>query len=109
VKAPEAPPVPRRIQVSGEVQEAMLLVMVKPEYPPIAKGARIQGAVRLSAIIDKEGKIVELKVIGGHPMLVPAALAAIKQWRYRPTLQGGVPVEVATQITVNFRLANSGG
>ena len=99
----------RRIQVSGEVQEAMLLVMVKPVYPKMARDARIQGAVRLSAIIDKEGKIAELKVVGGHPMLVEAALTAIKNWRYRPTLQGGEPVEVATQITVNFRLENSGG
>jgi len=109
VKAPAEPPAPRRIQVSGEIQEAMLLVMVKPAYPAIAKEARIQGAVRLSAIIDKEGKIAELKVIGGHPMLVEAALTAIKKWRYRPTLQGGEPVEVATQITVNFRLGESGG
>jgi protein TonB len=108
VKAPE-PPAERRIQVSGELQEAMLLVMVKPDYPLLAKEARIQGTVCLSAIIDKEGKIAELKVISGHPMLVGAAVAATKKWRYRPTLQGGAPVEVATQITVRFHLANSGG
>ena len=92
--------------MSGEVQEAMLLVMVKPQYPALAKQARIHGTVRLSAIIDKDGKIAELKVIEGHPFLVDAALAVIRKWRYRPTILGGEPVEVATQITVNFRLEN---
>ena len=82
----------------------MLLVMVKPEYPPLAKNARVQGSVHMKAVIDKEGKIIELKVIDGHPLLVDAAVQVVKQWRYRPTLLGGEPVEVATQITVNFHL-----
>jgi protein TonB len=90
--------------VSGEVQEAMLLVMVKPVYPPLARRAHVEGAVHLTAIIDKEGKIVELKVVDGHPLLINAAVDVVKQWRYRPTLQGGKPVEVATIIAVKFHL-----
>jgi len=104
-KATVAPP-PERIQVSGEVQEAMLLAMVKPQYPPVAKQARIQGTVRVSAIIDKDGRITELKVEEGHPFLVDAAVAVLKRWRYRPTILNGAPVEVATQITMHFRLEN---
>jgi protein TonB len=103
-KAPAAPPAQKRIQVSGELQEAMLLTMVKPEYPPLAMRSRIHGAVRMTAIIDKQGKIVELKLVDGHPLLIDAAMSVVKQWRYRPTLQGGEPVEVSTLITVNFRL-----
>jgi len=104
-KAAVAPPA-ERIQVSGEVQEAMLLAMVKPQYPAVAKQARIQGTVRLSAIIDKDGRIAELKVLEGHPFLVDAAVAVVRKWRYRPTILNGAPVEVATQITVHFRLEN---
>jgi len=104
-KATVAPPA-ERIQVSGEVQEAMLLAMVKPQYPAVAKQARIQGTVRLSAIIDKDGRIAELKVLEGHPFLVDAAVAVVRKWRYRPTILNGAPVEVATQITVHFRLEN---
>ena len=92
--------------MSGEVQEAMLLAMVKPQYPAVAKQARIQGTVRLSAIIDKDGRIAELKVLEGHPFLVDAAVAVVRKWRYRPTILNGAPVEVATQIIVHFRLEN---
>ena len=105
-KAPAAPPAERRIQVSSEMQEAMLLVMVKPQYPAFAKRAHIHGTVRLSAIIDKDGKIAELKVVEGHPLLVDAALDAIRQWRYRPTILGGEAVEVGTQIVMHFRFEN---
>ena len=95
---------PKRIEVSSEVQEAKLLTMVQPEYPKLAQTARIQGSVLLSAIIDKEGKIVELKVIEGSPFLAESALAAIKRWRYRPTYLNGEPVEIATRIIVRFHL-----
>jgi protein TonB len=82
----------------------MLLVVVRPQYPPLAKRARIQGTVRMSAIINKEGKIIELKVIDGHPFLVDAAVEVVRKWRYRPTYLGGEPVEVATQIIMRFHL-----
>ena len=75
------------------------------EYPPLAKMARIQGTVRLEAIISKDGTIQDLKVIQGHPLLVKAALEAVQRWRYQPTLLNGEPVEVVTEIDVNYTLA----
>lgn len=80
---------------------------VQPIYPPLAKAARIQGPVELRAIISKDGFIENLRVLGGHPMLVTAAVDAVKQWRYRPYVLNGEPVEVETQITVNFVLSGS--
>ncbi len=75
-----------------------------PDYPPLAKMARIQGVVRLQAIIGKDGTVQDLKALSGHPMLVGAAIAAVQHWRYQPTLLNGEPVEVLTEIDVNFRL-----
>jgi protein TonB len=95
----------QRIRVGGNVQQAKLVRQPKPAYPPLAKQARIQGVVHLSAIIAKDGTIQKLEVIGGHPLLVPAALEAVKQWVYQPTLLNGEPVEVITQIDVNFTLS----
>ena len=99
------PPTPKRIRVGGAVQRANLIRQVKPVYPALARQARIQGTVRLTAIIAKNGFIEELQVLGGHPLLVPSALQAVKQWRYKPTLLNGQPVEVVTQIDVNFTLS----
>ena len=81
-----------------------MLRRVNPVYPPLAKSARIQGTVALSAIIGKDGRIAELTVMSGHPMLIQAALGAVQQWQYKPTLLNGTPVEVATQINVVFTL-----
>jgi protein TonB len=110
--APPPPPPPvkqaaavQRIRVGGNVQQAKLVRQPKPAYPPLAKQARIQGVVHLQAIISKDGTIQKLEVIGGHPLLVPAALEAVKQWVYQPTLLNGEPVEVITQIDVNFTLS----
>jgi protein TonB len=86
------------------VQKAKLARQVKPQYPPLARQARIQGTVKLTAVIAKDGSIQELQVISGHPLLVPAALQAVKQWQYNPTLLNGQAVEVVTQIDVNFTL-----
>jgi protein TonB len=107
-----APPPPKveekkavqRIIVGGKVQEAMLMKKVMPVYPPLARSTRIQGHVILNAVISKEGTIQELKVASGHPMLAPAAMEAVRQWIYRPTLLNGEPVEVTTEIDVNFTL-----
>ena len=79
-----------------------MLTQVKPVYPPLAKQARIQGVVLLEAVISKDGAIDNLRVISGHPLLTQAAIDAVKQWRYKPTLLNGEPVEVVTTITVNF-------
>ena len=87
--------------------EANLVHRVQPAYPPLARAARIQGSVVLQAVISKTGTIENLQVLNGHPMLVRAALDAVQQWRYRPYFLNGEPVEVETQITVNFIL--SGG
>src|SRR6266571_7079067 len=105
VKVEEKKAAPQRIRVGGNVQAAMAIRAPKPTYPPLAKQARIQGVVRLNAIIGKDGTIQELKAASGHPLLVPAALEAVKQWLYKPTLLDGEPVEVVTVIDVNFTLS----
>jgi periplasmic protein TonB len=102
---PPPPKAPQRIRVGGQVEAAKLIYKPTPEYPPLAKMARIQGTVRLEAVIAKDGTIQDLKVLSGHPLLVKSALDAVKQWRYQPTLLNGEPVEVVTEIDVNFTLA----
>ena len=95
---------PPRINVSTGVQSAKLIHQVQPVYPPLAKQARIQGTVRLLAVITTDGRIQSLRAESGHPLLVPAALDAVGQWLYRPTLLNDQPVEVVTQIQVVFTL-----
>lgn len=97
---------PKRIRVGGQVQTAKLVNKVQPIYPALAKQARIQGTVRLQAVIAKDGSVVELQVLSGHPLLVQAALDAVRQWRYQPTLLNGEPVEVVTTIDVVFTLSS---
>jgi len=95
---------PQRIRVGGNVQSAMLVQSRPPEYPPLAKQARIQGTVTLNTSIGKDGRVIDVQVVSGHPLLIPAALDAVKQWEYKPTLLNGNPVEVLTQVDVNFTL-----
>lgn len=99
-----APPPPQRIRVSSGVAAGNLINRVNPTYPTMAKTARISGSVILQATISKSGVIENVHAVSGHPMLVPAAIDAVRQWRYRPYLLNGEPVEVETQITVNFTL-----
>jgi len=101
---PPKPVTPARIKQGGSVTAASQLVKTVPVYPALARQARIQGSVVLHAIIDKEGKVVELQVVSGHPLLVQSALDAVKQWRYKPTQLNGDPVEVDTTITVTFTM-----
>ena len=96
---------PQRVRVSSGVVSGLLLRKVSPNYPPLARQARIQGVVVLQAEISKEGNIQNLQLISGHPMLAPAAIEAVKQWKYKPYLLNGEPVEVETQVQVNFTLA----
>jgi protein TonB len=98
---------PQRVRVSQGVSAGNLIKRVQPNYPPLARQARIQGQVVLQAEISKEGTIQNLQLISGHPMLAPAAIEAVKQWRYKPYLLNGEPVAVDTQVVVNFTL--SGG
>jgi protein TonB len=99
-----APAAPRRIAVVSRLQTAKLLSGPRPVYPPLAKAARVSGEVRLAAVIARDGTIMDLRVLGGHPLLIPAALAAVKQWVFQPTYLNGAPVEVATEIVVDFTL-----
>ena len=95
---------PQRVRVSQGVTQGLLIRRVQPTYPQLARQARIQGTVVLQAEISKTGDIINLQVVSGHPMLAPAALDAVKQWKYKPYILNGEPVEVDTQITVNFTL-----
>jgi periplasmic protein TonB len=99
------PAIPQRVRVSQGVSAGMLVHQIKPDYPPLARAARIQGQVVLSAVIGKDGAIQNLQVISGHPMLVPAAVQAVQKWLYRPYLLNGEPVEVVTQVLVTFTLS----
>jgi periplasmic protein TonB len=94
-----------RIPVGGILQAAKLIRQPKPIYPQPAKQVRVQGVVKLHALISRDGTIENLKVVSGHPLLVPSALEAVKQWAYQPTLLNGEPVEVETDIDVNFTLS----
>ncbi len=103
---PTAAPPPKRIRVGANTQAANIGKMVRPTYPKPAKQARIQGTVRFNAVIAKDGAIQSLQVVSGHPLLIPAATEAVRQWIYRPTQLNGESVEVQTQIDVNFTLSN---
>lgn len=96
---------PARVHVAPEVAKGLLLKKVPPVYPESAKQARIQGTVALQAVISPDGHVTRLKMISGHPMLVAAAADAVRQWEYTPYRVNGTAVEVETQITVNFALA----
>jgi protein TonB len=101
-----APVQPQRVRISQGVTKGLLIRRVEPGYPTLARAARVQGEVVLSAIISVTGEIENLQLVSGHPMLVPAALAAVKQWRYKPYLLNGQPTEVETTITVIFTLSS---
>ena len=105
--APKFIPVaPQRVRISQGVTKGLLIHRIEPVYPALARAARVQGDVILTAIISTSGEIENLQLVSGHPMLVPAALAAVRQWRYKPYLLNGAPVEVETTITVIFTLSS---
>jgi periplasmic protein TonB len=108
---PAAPPPPaaveqktQRIRVGGNVEAASIANRVLPQYPAIARTARISGTIVLHAIIAKDGSVQELTYVSGPPLLIKAAMDAVHEWRYRPTLLNGEPVEVETTIDVTFNL-----
>jgi TonB family protein len=103
--APPGAPAAAKIRVGRNVQQAKLLSQVRPVYPPEAKAAGIEGLVRLEATLGKDGKVENLQVLSGDPVLAAAALDAVRQWQYQTTLLNGDPVEVVTEIDVNFTLA----
>jgi len=110
VAPPPPPPPPPRpvkrepIRVGGNVQESKLIKKVEPVYPELAKRARVQGVVILQVTVDEEGNVAEYKVLRGHPLLDDAAITAVKQWKYSPTLLNGEPVPVIATVTVIFNL-----
>lgn len=103
--ARNTPPTKTVIRVGGSVLEAKLTKRVLPVYPPLARQMRLSGTVRLEGVIARDGRVVNLQVVSGHPMLAEAALQAVRQWVYSPTLLNGEPVEVIAPIDVNFTLS----
>lgn len=98
------PVAPKRIRVSQGITEGRIIQKNEPKYPVIALAAHVRGVVVLSAVISKTGEIQDLVLVSGHPMLVSAAIDAVKRWRYRPYLLNGEAVEVETTINVNFEI-----
>lgn len=103
--SPQLQQTPVRIRVPEKTQQAKLLVHPKPIYPNLAKQARIQGTVVLKVIVGYDGTIKTTDLVSGHPILVPAAMEAVKQWVYQPTIMNGQPLEVETQVTLTFTLS----
>ncbi len=103
--APPPPAVkPERLRVSSGVAEGQLKTRIEPQYPQMAKIAHIQGDVVLAATISKQGNIENLRIVSGQPILAQAAMEAVKQWKYRPYLLSGEPIEIETQILVKFHM-----
>jgi len=102
--SPPATPGVQRIRVGEGVQASGLLFKVEPEYPPMARAARISGVVRFNVVIGADGRIQHMTLVSGHPLLVPAAQEAVRQYRYRPVLLNGQPVEVVTVVEVPFAM-----
>ena len=102
---PDAPPPTQAVRVGGQIKEPKKLKNVAPVYPDIAKQARVQGVVILECTISPQGKVTNVTVLRGIPLLDAAAIEAVKQWVYSPTLLNGVPVPVIMTVTVNFRLS----
>jgi protein TonB len=101
---PEPPPVVQAVRVGGAIKEPVKTKNVSPVYPDIAKQARVQGIVILECTISPQGRVTDVKVLRGIPLLDQAGIDAVKQWQYTPTLLNGVPVPVIMTVTVNFRL-----
>ena len=110
--APPLPPPPKPVhqgpyRVGGKVQAPKLIQEVQPIYPPLARQARIQGDVVIDSVIDTQGHVTQMKAVSGSPLLVDAAMQAVAQWRYQPTLLNGKPVAVAMLVTVHFDLGQA--
>jgi protein TonB len=93
-----------RLRIGGNVEAAKLINPVQPVYPEQARQAHIQGTVRLHLVLAKDGSVAQVQVVSGHPLLVQAALDAVRQWCYRPTLLNGEPIEADTVVDVVFAL-----
>jgi len=99
-----APAAVEPVRVGGQIEAPRKLRHVDPEYPDLARRAGVQAVVILEATIDTGGRVTDVQVLRGHPVLDEAALRAVREWAYVPTLLNGVPVPVVMTVTVNFRL-----
>ena len=93
------------MSIAKGVAAGLIISKVQPDYPPMARQARVQGTVVMKAVSNQTGDVESVELLSGHPMLVQAALDAVKQWKYRPYLLNGNAVAVETQVTVNFTLS----
>ena len=103
----QQPQAPLRVRVSQGVTQGLIVTKVQPEYPKKARKKKVQGAVLLRIFITPEGDVREVTLVSGDPLLAPAAIDAVKQWKYRPYLLQGRPVEVESQVQVNFTLSSN--
>jgi len=106
VPPPPQPAVKRIVRVGSNLKAPRQIYSVQPEYPPLAKQTRVWGIVVVNAVIDEHGNVVQARALSGHPLLIPAALNAVLQWKYEPTTLNGTPVAVEMEVTVRFNLGS---
>jgi protein TonB len=106
VPPPQQPAAKRIVRVGSNLKAPRQTYSVQPEYPPLARQSHVWGTVVVSAVIDEHGNVVQARALSGHPILIPAALNAVLQWKYQPTLLNGTPVAVEMEVTVRFNLGS---
>jgi protein TonB len=106
IPPPQPPAVKRIVRVGSHLKAPQQTYSVQPEYPPLARQAHVWGVVVVNAVIDEHGNVVQARALSGHPLLVPAALQAVLQWKYEPTTLNGSPVAVEMEVTVRFNLGS---
>jgi protein TonB len=104
IPPPQQPAAKRIVRVGSSLKAPRQIYSAQPEYPPLAREARVRGTVVVNAVIDEHGNVVQARAVNGHPLLIPAALKAVLQWKYEPTLLNGTPVAVEMEVTVHFNL-----
>jgi protein TonB len=103
---PPQPAAKRIVRVGSSLKAPRQVYSIQPEYPPLARQAHVWGTVVVNAVIDEHGNVVQARALSGHPLLISAALKAVLQWKYEPTLLSGTPVAVEMEVTVHFNLGN---
>jgi len=106
IPPPRQPAAKRIVRVGSNIKAPRQIYSVQPEYPPLARQAHVSGTVVVNAVLDEHGNVVGAHALSGHPLLIPAALRAVLQWKYEPTLLNGTPVAVEMEVTVHFKLGS---
>jgi protein TonB len=106
IPPPQQPAAKRIVRVGSSLKPPRQTYSIQPEYPTLARQAHIWGVVVVNAVIDEHGNVVQARALSGHPVLIPAALRAVLQWKYEPTLLNGAPVAVEMEVTVHFSLGS---